>query len=62
MESEWLKRALIRKGISGDTNQSMSHKAFYDESIKKFTLQKENKIIGTFDTIKAVITEIEAIN
>lgn len=62
IECEWLRRALVRKGISGNTSRSMPHKAFYDNSIKKFALKKESKIIGTFDSIEEILTEIENIN
>lgn len=61
IEVEWLKRALNRKRISGNTKQSMPLKAFYDSAIQKFVLQKENEISDTFVTIHAVLTEIENI-
>lgn len=62
IELEWLKRALIRKGISPRPKQSMAFTALYQPSEKKFILQKENKIIAAFDTIHEIIKEIENIN
>lgn len=62
IEAEWLKRALVRKGISAIANKTNSYTAFYDSSTSKFMLQKENEIIVTFDRINDLLSEIENIN
>lgn len=62
IETEWLKRALIRKGINGNTKQSMPLKAFYNGSTKEFILKKEYKIYGTYTTINQILFDIENIN
>ena len=62
IECEWLRRALLRKGINGNTNQPMPLKAFYDSALKKFIFQKESKIFGTYDSISELLTEIENTN
>ena len=62
IELEWLKRALLRKGISALPKKVMPITAFYRNVEKKFILQKENEIIGTFDTIDAILKEIENTN
>lgn len=62
IEIEWLKRALIRKGISGNTKQLMPLKAFYNSSTKEFSLLKENKICGAYTTINEILIAIESTN
>lgn len=62
IEIEWLKRALIRKGISPQPKTTMAVTALYKHMEKKFILQKENDIIGIFDTINDILIEIENIS
>ncbi|MDA3906657.1 MAG: ABC transporter ATP-binding protein [Bacteroidales bacterium] len=62
IEVEWLKRALIRKGISANPNNNMMFKALYDGSNNKYILQNENDIIGIFDNINEILKKIENIN
>ena len=62
LESEWLKRALIRKGISANPNKNMPYTAIYDGTDKKFILKKQNEVVGIFDTIHEILTGIENIN
>lgn len=59
---EWLKRALVRKGIEGNTLEPMPLKASYDNASKVFVLQKENTILGKYSTIDEMLISIENTN
>ena len=59
IEIEWLKRALLRKGISPDSNIEMPLNAEYDSIENKYILQLNNQIIGTFGTIQQILEKIE---
>ena len=59
IEIEWLKRALIRKGISANTKQSMPLKAYYDSKRREFIIEKENEIFAAFTSIDKILTVIE---
>lgn len=62
IETEWLKRALLRKGISAQPKKTMPITAFYDSAKKKFILQNENETIGTFNSIHEILKVIENTN
>ncbi len=59
IELEWLKRALIRRGISGDTSQSMSLKINFSKSLKRYILKKNNQDLGRFESIQDALWAIE---
>lgn len=59
IETLWLKRTLVRKGISAHSNKKNKLKAVYDEEEKKFKLYLKADLIGTFDTIQKTILAID---
>jgi len=62
IEIEWLKRALKRKGICGNTKALMPMKAFYDDISKEFVLQKEGVTPNKYSSINTILVAIENTN
>ncbi len=59
LETLWLKRTLIRKGISPQSNKKNKLKVVFDSDEKKFKLYLKSEIIGSFGTIQQTILAIE---
>jgi iron complex transport system ATP-binding protein len=59
IELEWLKRALIRKGISGDTTKPLPLKVYFSKTDKRYFLKNENQNLGSFESIQDVLGAIE---
>lgn len=58
IEISWLKRALIRKGISDDTSRKMEIEVAYNDEIKKYMLTNANEKQLFFETIGDLLNEI----
>jgi iron complex transport system ATP-binding protein len=58
IEMEWLKRALLRKGISTSPSNNLELKVHFNEKEKEFTLENNNSF-KTFKSISEILQEIE---
>ncbi|MBN2236371.1 MAG: ABC transporter ATP-binding protein [Bacteroidales bacterium] len=58
VQDEWLKRALVRKGISGDTKKKMDYSAYFRADKNGFILHKKEDLIGEFSNIQTLVDEL----
>lgn len=58
IEMEWLKRALLRKGISTSPSNNLELKVHFSEKEKEFTLENNNNF-STYKSISEILQEIE---